>query len=176
MLQLLPGDWRSEFDPDVQITAAQAVVTVLCYQGRTGGHAALYLEHIELPSHDAVVQKIHLTAEKQKVVNIVINIDIEEKERNEEHMGRYNGTLFHSWPITPVMVTSLLFAANRFKFKNEAGRYRYRLAGGAVGWLSTRPGTRGVNCADFAIKILGEAGIQNIPSHLFTTPRRVVGA
>jgi hypothetical protein len=191
----IAGAWHSEF-PRVQgvpepLFANNAVVAAASYQGLTGGHAALYLEQIE-PSGDAVLTKIHLTAGAEgsgtaetagsgsfasgSTGSLSIDIDIEEKERNvdtpdDDHRGSY--LRYQSYVITDASVTSLKFAANRFKFKNNNGRYRYRLGGGAVGWLLTRPGTRGVNCTDFVIKILKEAGIANIKNAIVNAPRRV---
>ena len=79
----------------------------------------------------------------------------------------------HSYSLNPQQKSNFLSAVARFKAKNDAGRYRYRVPGGAVGWLTSKPGTRGVNCADFVIKILTEAGIETMRHRIYDLPKRV---
>jgi hypothetical protein len=67
-------------------------------------------------------------------------------------------------------------AVEKFKWKISEGRYVYRYAGGALGWLSSLPGTRGINCADFVIKVLHEMGVSKIHYGLFDTAYRVAKA
>ncbi len=186
------GDrWMSEFPPvrgiETPVEDNHSVIASTSYGGMTGGHSAMYLEYMD--GDDAIVYKIHLTAglggseqaestgsgsSASHGVN-EINIDIEEKEVNEEHRDRGTTLHYQSWVITNAQFNAFLSAVEKFRNKVAMGRYSYRLAGGAVGWISTRPGKRGVNCADFIIKVLKEAGIANLGSKLINTPKRVAG-
>jgi hypothetical protein len=67
-------------------------------------------------------------------------------------------------------------ASKRFAMKTSRGRYTYVQPGGALGWVASRPGKRGVNCSDFVIKILNESGIASLGYRLFDAPIRVSGS
>jgi hypothetical protein len=187
------GHWYSEFPPvrgvPTLVQDNNSVVAVTSYHGLTGGHSAMYLETIDATG-DAVVFKIHLTAGLGGSQNLEstgsgssasgsgtneIDINVEPKEVNTESRDRSQNLHYQSWAITNVQYNALVQAVDRFKAKVGRGRYTYRLAGGVAGWLSTMPGTRGVNCADFCIKVLKEANIANISNKLINTPKRVAG-
>jgi hypothetical protein len=185
--------WQSEF-PNSQGVRASIVpnggqVTVASYKSLTGGHSMMYLEFIDTMGF-AVTRKIHLLAglggsqEAESTgsgssasgsgVN-EIEIEDEETEVNKESDRRANSYYYTSYPMTDGQRAALEAAVLRFKTKNANGRYSYRIAGGVIGRLTTRPKTRGVNCADFLIKVLDEAGIARIKSKIFNTPSRIAG-
>ncbi len=187
------GKWYSEFPPvrgvNQEIKYNQGVIAVTSYGGLTGGHAALYLECID-KSGDATVHKIHLTARLAGSGELEstgsgssasgrgtneVYINFEPKEKNEESRDRGTTLHYQSFVVTNEKILAVLRAVRRFKDKVAQGRYTYRLAGGTLGWLTTRPGQRGVNCADFCIKILKEAGIKDLGSKFINTPKRVAG-
>ncbi|WP_426956883.1 hypothetical protein [Muricoccus radiodurans] len=185
--------WQSEF-PNAQgvrrpIVANSGQVTVASYKSLTGGHSMMYLEFIDIMGF-AVTRKIHLlaglggsqsaesTGSGSSASGSGINeieIEDEETEVNKESDRRAADYYYTGYPMNDAQRASLEAAVLRFKTKNANGRYTYRLAGGVIGRLTTRPKTRGVNCADFIIKVLDEAGITRIKSKIFNTPSRIAG-
>jgi hypothetical protein len=187
------GRWYSEFPPvrgvAKEVKYNEGIIAVTSYGGMTGGHAALYLEHID-DYGNACVYKIHLTAGLGGSGKLEstgsgssasgsgtneVYINFEPKEVNEESRDRGTTLHYQSFVVTNEKIYAVVAAVSRFEAKVARGRYTYRLAGGTLGWLTTRPGKRGVNCADFCIKILKEAGIADLGSKFINTPKRVAG-
>ena len=183
--------WVSEFPPVrgevVFLDGVVFVVAVTSYHSLTGGHAAIYMEG--LLNGTPQFWKVHLTAGVEGSQRLEMTgsgssasgsgtnkIDINYEQLESEYHGRSEHLHYQSWEISNNQWNAVIAAAERFRNKAEAGRYTYRLAGGVAGWLSTMPGKRGVNCADFCIKILKEAGIANLGNSLINTPKRVAGA
>jgi len=79
----------------------------------------------------------------------------------------------HCYTIDAQTTVDVIAAVARFKAKVQAGRYVYRAPGGVLGYVASKPGTRGINCSDFVIKILREAGIRNVAYLLFDSPYRL---
>ena len=77
------------------------------------------------------------------------------------------------YKINSIQSARVLMAARRFSDKAKSGRYSYQHGGGIKARLQTRPGTRGVNCGDFVIKVLREAGIASLGYKYLSTPYRV---
>jgi hypothetical protein len=187
------GGWESEFPNSqgmrVRIAPNHGQVTVASYKSLTGGHSMMYLEYID-EMNFAVTRKLHLLAglggsqqaestgsgssASGSGTNQIV-IEDEEKEVNKESDTRSADYHYTSYPMTDAQRQALDAAALRFKSKVDNGRYRYRLAGGVIGRLTTLPKTRGINCADFIIKILKEAGIARIDSKVINTPARIAG-
>lgn len=165
--------WQSEFPNDQgvrkSIVRDGGQVTVASFKSLTGGHSMMYLEFIDIMGF-AVTRKIHLLAGPNG-----IEIEDQETEVNQESDCRANDYYYKSYTLTDAQRAGVEAAALRFKAKNANGRYTYRLAGGTIGRLTTRPKTRGVNCADFVIKVLDEAGVTRIKSKIFNTPARIAG-
>jgi hypothetical protein len=193
MIKVGKDGWESEF-PDskgvrAKIAKNNGQATVASYKSLTGGHAMLYLEYIDVMGF-AVTRKIHLTAGlggSQQAESVgsgssasgsginEITIEDEETEVNKESDRRANDYYYTGYPMSDNQLHKLEAAVLRFKSKNDNGRYVYRIAGGVIGRLTTRPKTRGVNCADFIIKVLDEAGITKIKSKIFNAPSTIAG-
>lgn len=185
--------WESEFPDGAGVRMAIAKnsgqVTVASYKSLTGGHSMMYLEYIDEMGF-AVTRKIHLTAGlggSQQAESTgsgssasgsginEITIEDEETEVNKESDRRANDYYYKGYPMSDGQRATLEAAVLRSKTKNTNGRYKYRIAGGVIGRLTTLPKSRGVNCADFIIKVLDEAGITKIKSKIFNTPSRIAG-
>ena len=156
-----------------------AVVTVFSGSSGSGGHTSMFLEmfengnpksyFIDLTTNGTAISISKSPAQIFPPNGNAINMSLP-KGGNLLALARSH---HHSYPITGAQAAALLLAVQRFKDKVQAGRYAYVKPGGAIGRVLTRPGKRGVNCADFAIKVLSEAGITNISSLAFNTPYRV---
>jgi len=169
------GRWYSEFPPKkgrrIPITQNQSVA-VLTSNHNVLGHAAIYLEEIDLTTGQGRLYKLELTQDDGQVF-----VDLEPREAHSS-LRQFNIPRYKSWIITHNQGDALLQAAMRYKTKVGQGRYQYCLPGGAIGHLKTlhKPrtgnstGKHAVNCADFAMKILREAGIATITSGLFNRP------
>lgn len=72
--------------------------------------------------------------------------------------------IYRSFVINNEQRAEIPKEAIRFDLKVMADRYLYRHPGGAIGWMSTHRGQRGINCADFVIKIRKSAGVADIKS------------
>ncbi|WP_237216967.1 hypothetical protein [Falsiroseomonas oryziterrae] len=191
--------WHSAF-PDSKGTRAPIVknrgqATVASYKSLTGGHAMMYLEYLDEMGF-LVTRKVHLVAglggsQRAEAVGSgssasgfgANEIEILDEEKGVFHPGskdapeedRSDDYYYTAYPMTDAQRASLDAAIRRFIAKNAKGRYTYRIAGGVIGRLTTAPKVRGVNCADFIIKVLDEAGIAHIKSKVFNTPSRVAG-
>jgi hypothetical protein len=191
--------WQSAF-PNAQgvravIAKNSGQATVASYKSLTGGHAMMYLEYIDETGF-LVTRKVHLVAglggsqqaesagSGSSASGTGINeIEILDEEKGVFHPSskdavdedRADDYYYTGYPMTDAQRASLDAAIRRFIAKNAKGRYTYRIAGGVIGRLTTARKTRGVNCADFIIKVLDEAGIAHIKSKIFNTPSRVAG-
>jgi hypothetical protein len=191
------GDtWYSEFPPvlghDQAIRFDQGIIAVTAYDTLTGGHAAFYLESID-DKGNACVHKLHLTAGLEGSDQVEstgsgasasfspesgsnqIYINWEPKEVNEEQRDRGATMRYRSFVVTNDEMHAVIRAAEQFATEVAKGKYVYRLPGGLLGRLTTLPGKRGVNCADFCIEILKRAKISRLKSRLLNTPRSVAG-
>lgn len=186
-MQFKNGDWYSGFCETFKVTANRSVVSICSGDSSSeansgssgpsadfgGGHSVIFLEEVETRSGDAAVIKIDLVTPGHG--DVIVRI--EEKERNGVQTGKYavDGTAYarKMFSVPHGKGRNLIVAARRFRAKAEDGRYRYRLPGGVLGRMLTWPGQRGVNCADFAIKILAEADITRVNPHaLINSPAR----
>jgi hypothetical protein len=171
MLQLA-GKCYSEFPQThgqrTPITAHQPAVAVAS-SDKIIGHTFVYPEELDAGNQDPKVYKMELTQDEGEVC-----IDIEPKVADSA-LRQFNLARYQSWVITHAQGDAILNAAQRYRAKTGAGRYKYSLPGGFVGRLSTafKPGEHGVNCADFAIKILREAGVARVKSYVFNRPARI---
>jgi hypothetical protein len=179
--------WRTSFPLSLPagtsdiVDATSSVLTVLSGSSGTGGHASMFLEHIQagLPRTELIdltmgPAGISISRSPAQIVQAngtVINMSLP-KGGDWAELTR---TRHHSYVLQSYQKDGFNAAVARFKTKVEQGRYVYRAPGGVLGYVSSAPGTRGVNCADFVIKVLKEAGITNIGHRLFDTPYRVAG-
>ncbi len=178
--------WRTSFPLSLPAGAADiidnahSVLTILSGSTGTGGHASMILEHFD----DQGSPKSTLLDLSAGAAGISINktpAQILQANGNVINMTLPKGgdwaeltkTHHRCFALTAVQTAALLAAVQRFKDKVSNDRYVYRAPGGVLGRLSSLPGTRGVNCADFIIKVLGEAGITKIGYRLVDTPFRV---
>lgn len=182
-MRLDGNTWRSSFTVDDGesnvIDAQHSVLTVFSGSTGSGGHASMFLECmdagnpkcqlIDLTMGGGVISIIKSPAQIIKGDNSVINMSLPKGGDPVALSAAHR----HSYAIDAAATAAVIQAVDRFRNKAKAGRYVYRAAGGVVGRLSSRPGTRGINCADFVIKILREAGIKKIAYLLFDTPYRV---
>jgi hypothetical protein len=176
-------DWRSSFPPadgesDI-INVNQSILTVFSASKGTGGHASMFLESLD--NGKPKCQFIDLTTDQNRIkISItpgqmitpkgeVINLSLPKGGDPEKLRGSH----YQCFVLDREKHEAVITALGKFKLKVDAGRYVYRAAGGALGWISSVPGTRGVNCADFVIKVLRDAGVKKIPHLLFDTPFRV---
>ncbi len=141
-------------------------VTVTSYISRTGDHSAMIMEYCLRGT--PVTRKVHLQYDE---TGIVIN---EEPPQINDDASR-DATQYHytCYDMSDSQRTQLEDAIRKFKTKNASGRYTYRLAGGVIGRLTTRPGKRGVNCADFIKKVLGDAKIVMFSESAISMPKTV---
>lgn len=84
-----------------------------------------------------------------------------------------SNVIYQSWKIDELKFNKLQHAVKNYKERCASGRYRYVMTGGIVGWLATLPGSNGVNCADFVVKILKEIGIKDFGPALYRDPNKV---
>lgn len=178
------GDvWRSSFtvpagDSDV-INDNQSVLTVFSASKGTGGHASMFLERfrngepecllIDLTEGGGAISIVKSKAQIIKGDQSVINMSLPKGGDPEALRGAH----YHCYVLDGTRTEAVLAAVEKFKNKVQKGRYVYRAPGGVLGWLSSVPRTRGVNCADFVIKILRDAEVKNVAYLLFDTPFRV---
>jgi hypothetical protein len=157
-----------------------AVVTVISGSRGFGKHSAMVLELFENGVPKCYM--VELTTNDKGVISIAKSIaQIIPNNAPIIPMGipkggdlaLLAGTHHHSYAITGVQAAAFLAAVVNFKQKVQNGRYAYVAPGGAIGWMLTRPGKRGVNCTDFAIKMLRAVGITNIKSLVVNTPYRL---
>lgn len=178
------GDvWRSSFtvpagESDV-IDGNRSVLTVFSASKGTGGHASMFLERfrndepecllIDLSEGGGVISIIKTKAQIIQGDHSVINMSLP-KNGDPEALRRAH---YHCYVLDEAKTEAVLAAVEKFKNKVKSGRYVYRAPGGVLGWLGSVPRTRGVNCADFVIKILRDAEVTKIAYLLFDTPFRI---
>jgi hypothetical protein len=169
------------------ISNALQVLTVRSGSQGNGGHVSMYLEMTEpLVPGGVCTILMELTAVQniaQPIISIkhvqlgnaagVMVIDNLDAKRGPVELLK---THHKSYIITAAQSAAVITAARRFEVKANNGRYIYHQQGGIKARLSSRPGTRAVNCADFVIKILREAGIANLGYKWVSTPFRVAMA
>jgi hypothetical protein len=174
------GNVESSFTIGGPITGQRSVLTVTSMAGKiVTDHTSLFLEHIADKGPET--RLIHLRATGPNInisdgrvqyfmgaslLRMETSLPLEKPEKVARVPQR-------SFELDPDQKTKLMAAIARFKFKNAAGRYRYAKPGGGLGRAFSLPGTRGVNCTDFAIKVLGEAGISLFGSRLIDLPGRL---
>jgi hypothetical protein len=169
------NSWQSEFPNEqgvhMPIVFERGQVTVASLKDAfAGGHSVMYLEYIN-GLGSAVTRKIDLIyndAGNPQIRDHAPEIDTVSSTR----AAHYN---YKGYPMTLSQQLMLFAEVRRFTAKAQNGHYLYRVAGGAIGRIITPPGKRGVNCADFIIKVLNDAGIARIRSSIFNTPARVAG-
>jgi hypothetical protein len=182
-MRLDGNTWRSSFSVDDGesnvIDAQHSVLTVFSGSTGSGGHASMFLERIEsgkpkcylidLTEGGGVISIAKSAAQIIKGDNSVINMSLPKGGDPLKLSAAHR----HSYAIDAERTEAVILAVDRFKKKAAAGRYVYRVTGGALGRMTSRYGTRGINCADFVIKILRDAGIKKVAYLLFDTPFRV---
>ncbi|MHC5005210.1 MAG: hypothetical protein ACYTJ0_19060 [Planctomycetota bacterium] len=160
------------------IDADHGIVTVVSGSSKTGGHASLWIER--LAGGEPEMIELELTTSGYFFTVPDINVEIYQGYEGgeawdleyEKQQWCLNCTR-HSYDATTAQTHAIMQAVTRFQNKNASGRYRYVLPGGHVGRLFTAPGRRGVNCADFVMKVLAEAGIDDVACMLVDLPRRL---
>jgi hypothetical protein len=179
------GDtWRTSFPSSLPggvsdvIDTLHSVLTVLSGSVAPGGHVSMFLERLVhgLP----VCEMIDLSVGNQGIeircgnaqqfvggtwVNVSLPKDGDVSDLRTTH--------HRSYPLTNQQTNDFLAAVYRFATKVANGRYVYHEEGGVKARLSTLPGTRAVNCADFVIKVLREANIASLGYRFKSTPFRV---
>jgi hypothetical protein len=182
MFQTPRGEWISDFPPQGIFTEQgrrqpfvlrgnTAVIAVVSKKGDPhGGHSAIYAEWPQ--GAGACWRKFDLI-----VRDDVIEVRTGRIHENEPTRLPADRELYYrSWAVQLSTVNRLKFAVDRFGAKVSDGRYKYSEPGGLVGRLGgIGHGRRGLNCADFCVKVLTEAGVGHLVSGLFTTPVSLTG-
>ncbi len=177
--------WYAEFPPTeipngrLNLIPDRGVVTAASI--KEGQHATLFLERI-IPGSGNIAEsrKIDLIgrwdAAGVMTPNITESIETNHSRPLRSVSCRYN---YHSWEIKDIDTIRIMQAIEWFKLKNKAdtvdaghARYNYKFAGGLLGRVFTKPGTRGVNCVDFVRKILSDAGI-HVGNFILNTPNSI---
>ena len=160
------------------------VLTIRSGSSGDGGHVSMYLEKTEPTAPGCFsTQMLDLTAMEghdEPIIKIehvqlwnsngILSIDKLDKKRGPSELIK---THHSCYKINSIQSQKIIAAAERFRKKVREGRYTYYQEGGIKARLATRPGTRGVNCGDFVIKILKEAGIAMLGYKYKSTPYRV---
>ena len=185
------GGFWSSFDANKSIKVNKYALTVFSGASWTGGHASMWLEHFESDNASLGETKmIDLIAFGSEIqINIEIaQVGLTNAILDNDWSYQNTDTTFKGLPKTQVQliksnhrtydITSaqrdaVLTAVARFARKVSKGRYVYSLVGGGLGRVFSLPGRRGINCADFILKILNETGIGNRYSLPFNTPSRL---
>lgn len=185
------GGFWSSFDANKAIRVNKYALTVYSGSSWTGGHSSMWLEHfendnpalgetkmIDLIAFGSEIQ-INIEVAQVGLTNAVLDNDWSYRNTDATFKGLPKSQVkliqsnHRSYDITSAQRNALLVAVNRFARKVSEGRYVYSLVGGGLGRVFSLPGRRGVNCADFVIKILNETGIGNRYSLPFNTPSRL---
>lgn len=173
----------------------QHLLTVLSGSKGAGTHVSMWLEHFTGTTIDsAETMMFELTStskyvdiDEYKVQNVTGGfgaarvVDLVYRNRFEETPRGIkkptHGTLqesnHRSYELNNEQRDRLRHAIQRFSNKAAAGKYVYWSPGGGLGRVFSLPGRRAVNCADFVLKVLNEAGVGNRYSLLFNTPKRL---
>jgi hypothetical protein len=167
------------------IDAGHAVITVLSGSTWPGNHSSMFVEYCTSaapPPAQYETRLIHLTGpppnywppeiEDVRIQDLTAGAD--NWHQGWTHVELAGKEHFRSYPVTTLVAQTVRLEAVRFhnKLTYQGGsRYTYSHAGGLKGRLKVDG--RGINCADFIIKVLGDAGVANLPTKLFSTPYRV---
>lgn len=173
LIQRIAGPpWVSSQMPAVVLNDATAVITVYSFGGAIGYHASIYLERvqddkpysyvIDLVSPPIQIN-IHNAQQLDQAGNLPVGLGVPAGQRQQ------------SLQITGQQALATLAAARRYQAKVNSGHYSYLKAGGLIGRLGGEAGTHGVNCSDFVMKVLKEAGVHNYMRLLFSTPGGITG-
>jgi hypothetical protein len=183
--------WLSSFEVDTEITREQSVLSVVSGSTGTGGHASMFLEYYPLQAGYPETRCIELGTRggacdvwavvKSTPVQIIMDGVItcthlpKTNADNSPKEGTNGAADSHhkSYVLTKAETIRLLMAVDKFADKARGGRYPYLKAGGALGYVFSKAGHRAVNCADFVIKVLNDAGIANVGYRLWDTPLRI---
>lgn len=179
----------SSFEHGQEIRHNQYLLTVLSGSHGNGGHVSLWLEHF--------AQNTKPTAETRKFDLCSNGSDVEIVDSRAQNLvmgqnglevqnllhGSGNGlpatdgslavSRHRSYVIDAQQRDRVIQAVVKFARKNNEGRYAYFKPGGGLGRIGYFGGKRGVNCADFVLKILNESGVGNRYSLLVNTPIRM---
>ena len=173
-MKLVNGQWYSDFPPHGQgavVLQGNTAVIAVTSSDRDilGGHAVIVAEWTQ--GQDVCFQRFDLI-----IPSGVLTIRSTDIEMNKDTNLQVPFNLYYrSWVVDPIKVVALRNAVNRFRTKVNGGRYEFNHQGGLIGRLTSGPGKRGVNCADFCVKVLTEAGVGHLVSGLFTTPVSLTG-
>jgi hypothetical protein len=175
-----PHDLHSSFTIGGPITADRSVLTITSMRGKVvADHTSMFLEHYAEGGPET--RFIHLTAQGPQVIiedfkcqypvgptllKMGTSLPLEKPEK-------VAGVPQRSFELDNEQKGRFQLALEKFKTKHADGRYRYAKPGGVLGAMFSLPGTRGVNCADFVIKVLGDAGISVISKRLVDLPSRL---
>lgn len=161
-----------------------AVFTAACRNDMaTGGHAACFLEYqsnenvASMYKYDIVSPgggKIQLR--KMEVQDFQLDIKGYDNDQVNAFLKHINTMKYHSYRITRVQANAVMDSIKRFQKKIETKRYVYSQPGGVLGSIFSTIGHRGINCADFVIKIINDAGIAHVNNKLYNTPRFAAGS
>lgn len=182
--------WYSSFLNEVEVKRDQAVITVLSGSS-FGGHASMYVEY--QPRREGFPKMLkcdlgtvdgsrdgRVWTNKIPVQYIengeIMSTNLPKMTNNNTPVAGTSGlesAHHHSYVVDDTQTSRFLDAVDRFEQKAKGGRYLYSKPGGALGAIFSKPGRRALNCADFVIKVLNEAGIADIGYRLFDTPYRV---
>jgi hypothetical protein len=154
------GGWLSSFcedgKADLVVTGGRAVVTICADSASgTGDHARVWVEYADSDTV-AHMWELDLTEDGGNV-----KVRISDRQAGDTHPEWFDRDRGEHLSLRTSRDEGLavVAAARRFDRKALAGRYIYSHPGGLIGRLFTRSGKRGVNCADFVVKILEEAGV-----------------
>ena len=200
MRKTAAGTYESSFKNadgvPLTIDQANAVFTICSWEkdrngkrNRTGGHASCYLEYVDrnksgrfefrmtrydlwLAGHGKVtirtddVQTFYYHDKASTIEGLVQKLD-----------GYKENMKHHSYRITLAQAHAVQQSVDKFVRKIKSKRYVYSLAGGHLGRVTNfLRGKRGVNCADFTLKILSDADIAVVHDKLINTPRFASGS
>ncbi|HEX3877486.1 MAG TPA: hypothetical protein VHW24_10900 [Bryobacteraceae bacterium] len=167
-------------------------MTVVSGSSGFGKHASLFLEYYdnlndEFPKTE--MYDVHHAPNSTKIKiqkfdchfmqggNIILTTQIPKVNGQNQPIQNTNGASdahHHSYIVNHDRMTRVKAAIQEFKRKaEETGRYTYVAPGGALGFMFSKVGQRGVNCADFVIKVLEKANVAKLGSGLFNSPYRI---
>lgn len=185
------GVWYSSFmtmydQPDTGISDTFQVLSVRSASSGDGRHVSMYLEFTDPDVAGCYVTKFFELTAGQQGRQPTITIDFGQvwsKDGNSKYENprfmkgdqvRLLNTHHTSYVIDAETSAKVVAAARRYSQKTDAGRYIYHQQGGRKARLSAafKKGKTAVNCADFVMKILREAGIVDIKTKWISTPLR----
>jgi hypothetical protein len=178
-------EYFSSFCPR-QIRLDHYVVTVFSGSSYVGGHASIFLEHFGRngAGQETLIIDLRITAGAMRVNTETCQYAGSGPNGQREMIDTLPlpkggdidliaGTNHRCYDASTFQRDALLRAVDRFSNKMGNGRYSYAATGGVLGWIGSLPGQRGINCADFIIKVLNEAKIANRKYGLVDLPSRI---